>query len=509
MTDSVRIFDTTLRDGEQSPGFSMDLGEKLKMAQQLARLGVDVIEAGFPIASPGDFESVRRVAEEVRGPAICGLARAHKGDIDRCWEAVRAADRPRIHVFIATSDIHLKYKLKKDRGQVLHDAVESVRYAKSLTKDIEFSAEDATRSDPQYLIQVVEAVIDAGAVTINVPDTVGYTVPSEFSKLIRTLRENVRNIDRAVISVHCHNDLGLAVANSLTALEAGARQVECTINGIGERAGNASLEEIVMALRVRREKLGLETAIKTEQLYPSSRLLAHITGINVQPNKAIVGANAFAHESGIHQDGLLKSELTYSIMTPDQVGVTAHQYVLGKHSGRHAFREKLKAMGHELAPEQFEQAFGKMKELADKKKRVFDEDIEAILAGLFKEGEEKYLLEDLRFQSGTNITPRATVKLKVNGKAKASTAAGDGPVDAAFSAVRKLTHFKGTLAKFSINAVTGGTDAQGEVIVAVEQGGRVVRGVGSHTDIVVASVKAFLSALNRLESTLGRPAKGV
>ncbi len=499
MTETVKIFDTTLRDGEQSPGFSMDLPEKLQMAQQLARLGVDVIEAGFPIASTGDFESVRRVAREIRGPAVAGLARANQTDIDRCWEAVRPAEKPRIHVFIATSDIHLQFKLRKSRDAVLQEAVAAVRHAKQYTPDIEFSAEDATRSDPAYLAQVVQAVIEAGATTINIPDTVGYTIPSEFSRLIRQLK-NVPNIDRATISVHCHNDLGLAVANSLAAVEAGARQVECTINGIGERAGNASLEEIVMALKVRQEKLGLVTGIRTEQLFPTSRLLAHITGIGVQPNKAIVGANAFAHESGIHQDGLLKSELTYSIMTPDQVGVTAHQYIMGKHSGRHAFREKLKAMGHQLEEARFEQTFTRMKELADKKKRVFDEDIEALIASQTATGPEKFILEDLRFQSGTNVTPRATVKLRIKGKTKSATASGDGPVDAAFQAVRKLTHFKGTLAKFSINALTGGTDAQGEVTVAVEQEGKTTRGVGSHTDIVVASVKAFLAALNRLES---------
>jgi len=512
VTERLVIFDTTLRDGEQSPGYSMDVPEKLTMAQQLARLGVDVIEAGFPIASLGDFEGVRRIAEEVRGPSVCGLARANPADIERCWEAVKASARPRIHVFIATSDIHMQYKLRKTREEVLRDAVESVRLAKRFSQDVEFSAEDATRSEIGFLIEVVSAVIEAGAVTVNIPDTVGYTIPSEFSRLVRTLKERVPHVDQAVLSVHCHNDLGLAVANSLAAVEAGARQVECTINGIGERAGNASLEEIVMALKVRREKLGIETGIVTEQLYPASRALTHITGIGVQPNKAIVGANAFAHESGIHVAALLKSELTYSIMTPDQVGVTAHQYIMGKHSGRHAFREKLKVLGHEPPPEQFEIAFQRMKELADRKKRVFDEDIETILTGIHSAGPGLYVLEDVRFQSGTNITPRATVKLKVKGRSKSATATGDGPVDAAFAAVRRLTHFKGTLAKFAIQAVTGGTDAQGEVTIALEEKGRTVRGVGSHTDIVVASVKAFLSALNRLETAGKNPAspeKGV
>ncbi|MBI2083903.1 MAG: 2-isopropylmalate synthase [Deltaproteobacteria bacterium] len=509
--DFVKIFDTTLRDGEQSPGYSMDINEKLTMAHQLARLGVDVIEAGFPIASPGDFESVRRIASEVEGPSICGLARAQTADIERCWEAVKPSRKPRIHVFIATSDIHLKYKLRKDREQVLKDAVQAIRLAKSFTEDVEFSAEDATRSDPTYLAEILSAVVEAGAMTLNIPDTVGYTIPSEYSKLIRYLKEHVQGADHVVLSAHCHNDLGLAVANSLAGIESGIRQVECTINGIGERAGNASLEEIVMALKVRQEKLGLTTRIQTEQLYPSSRLLAHITGIGVQPNKAIVGANAFAHESGIHQDGLLKSELTYSIMTPDQVGVTAHQYVLGKHSGRHAFREKLKALNYQLTDAQFEEVFKKMKELADKKKRVFDEDIEMIVMDLLGHGPERYILEDLKIQSGTRLTPKAVVTLKINGKKVRTESKGDGPVDAAFSAIKKLTKFKGNLQKFSINAITGGTDAQGEVTVALEYDGRTVRGVGSHTDIVVASVKAFLAALNRTESTTDRvhPQKGV
>ncbi|MBI2068316.1 MAG: 2-isopropylmalate synthase [Deltaproteobacteria bacterium] len=511
MRDRVKIFDTTLRDGEQSPGYSMNLDEKLRMAHQLARLGVDVIEAGFPIASPGDFESVRRVAEEVKGPIICGLARANSLDIDRCWEAVKIAERPRIHVFLATSDIHLKHKLRMTRDEALEEAVKGVQLARSFTQDVEFSAEDATRSDPDYLAEVFQAVIEAGATTLNVPDTVGYTFPLEYSKLIHFLKEKIPSSGQATISVHCHNDLGLSVANSLAAVQAGARQVECTINGIGERAGNASLEEIVMALKVREEALGLETGIETTQLYPASRLLAHITGIGVQPNKAIVGANAFAHESGIHQAGLLRSELTYSIMTPAQVGLTAHQYVMGKHSGRNAFREKLKAMGHELTPEQFESAFIKMKELADKKKRVFDEDIDAIVASLLTQGEERYSLEEIRIQSGTRMIPKATVILRVNGKRRMASAKGDGPVDAAFSAIRKLTKFKGALSKFNINAVTGGTDAQGEVTVALEEKGKTVRGIGSHTDIVIASVKAFLVALNRLDSTSKRlhPQEGV
>ncbi|MDO8461341.1 MAG: 2-isopropylmalate synthase, partial [Deltaproteobacteria bacterium] len=508
----VKIFDTTLRDGEQSPGCSMDLAEKVRMAEQLVRLNVDVIEAGFPVASKGDFESVRAVARKVKGCIVTGLARATEKDIDLSWEALREAENPRLHTFIATSDIHLQHKLRKSREQALEEAVAAVRHAKKYTSDVEFSAEDATRSDPTYLAQVVQAAIKAGATTINIPDTVGYTIPTEYSRLIAHLFKMVPDIGKVTISVHCHNDLGLAVANSLAAVEQGARQVECTINGIGERAGNASLEEIVMALKVRHEKLGFETRVVTEQLVPASKLLAHITGVGVQPNKAIVGSNAFAHESGIHQAGLLRSELTYSIMTPALVGWSEHRYVLGKHSGRHALRKKLEQMGHALSDETLDKLFVRFKELADKKKQVYDEDLEVLVATTGRAGSEKYQLDSLSVQSGTTGTPKAEVSLKINGKKKKAVEKGSGPVDAAFKAIQKLSGFKGALAKFSINAITGGMDAQGEVMVAITEGERTVRGTGSHTDIVVASALAYLNALNRLElfkSLPAKPTKGV
>ncbi len=498
-SNTVKIFDTTLRDGEQSPGYSMDTGEKIRMAQQLARLGVDVIEAGFPVASRGDFEAVQRIAREIEGPSIAGLARANLADIDACWEAIRDARRPRIHTFLATSDIHLQYKLRKTRSEVLEIAVASVKHAKGYTADVEFSAEDATRSVREYLAEVVEAVIDAGATTINVPDTVGYTIPSEYASLIAFLKQKVRNIDKAVISVHCHNDLGLAVANSLAAAENGARQVECTINGIGERAGNASMEEIVMALKVRQNRLGLTTNIQTEQIYPSSKLLTHITGIAVQPNKAIVGANAFAHESGIHQDGLLKNEQTYSIMTPAQIGLTEHKYILGKHSGRHAFRARLKGMGHELSEADLDQAFKKFKELADRKKAIFEEDLEAIVTGVVRTVPETYVLKSVEVSGGTKKKPKAALEITKKGKKLKAVEFGAGPVDAVFKALKKLSKFKGNLEKFIVTAVTGGTDAQGEVMVELQDKGHTVRGVGAHTDILVASAKAYVAALNRLE----------
>ncbi len=498
MGDRVRIFDTSLRDGEQSPGYSMDTGEKIRLAQQLARLNVDVIEAGFPVASQGDFEAVQKIAREVQGPIICGLARANLGDIDRCWESIRDAKKTRIHTFIATSDIHLQYKLRKSREQVLEEAVKAVRHARQYTDDVEFSAEDATRSDPEYLARVYQAVIEAGATTINVPDTVGYTIPSEYGPLIVFLKGRIANIDKAVISVHCHNDLGLAVANSLVAVENGARQVECTVNGIGERAGNASMEEIVMALKVRQARLGFTTGIVTEQIYPTSKLLTHITGISVQPNKAIVGANAFAHESGIHQDGLLKKESTYSIMTPSEIGLTEHKYILGKHSGRHAFKARLKGMGFDLSEDDMEQVFVRFKELADKKKSIFEEDLEAIVTGIIRKGEEKYVLESADVTCGTGKSAKAKVVVQVSHKKTKAVETGAGPVDAVFKALKKIAKFRGNLERFTVNAVTGGTDAQGEVMVELEEKGKTVRGVGSHTDIIVASAKAYIAALNRL-----------
>ncbi|EKD42457.1 MAG: hypothetical protein ACD_73C00146G0003, partial [uncultured bacterium] len=495
----IKIFDTTLRDGEQSPGCSMNLEEKIRMAHQLAKLNVDIIEAGFPVASDGDFESVQTIAKMVKGVSVAGLARANQMDIARCYEAVKQSDQPRIHTFIATSDIHLKYKLRKTREEVLHDAFEAVKYAVSLTGDVEFSAEDATRSDPDFLVEVFSQVIAAGAKTLNIPDTVGYTYPTEFGRLIAYLKKNVRDIDKAVISVHCHNDLGLAVSNSLVAIENGARQVECTVNGIGERAGNASLEEVVMALNVRHDQLPFKTRIKTEQIYPSSKLLSFITGISVQPNKAIVGENAFAHEAGIHQDGMLKNQMTYEIMTPESVGIPRNQLVLGKHSGRHAFKDRLVALGTPLEGAALELAFKAFKDLADKKKNVYDEDIMAIVENQTGLLTEKFVLDSLFVESGSKVTPRSTVSLKINGVAKEATESGDGPVDAAFNAIKTLSGFSGQLEKYVVNAITGGTDAQGEVVVTVSQDGKTVRGSGAHTDIVIASALAFLSALNRLE----------
>ncbi|MBI2340878.1 MAG: 2-isopropylmalate synthase [Deltaproteobacteria bacterium] len=498
MADTIKIFDTTLRDGEQSPGCSMNLEEKLRMAVQLAKLNVDVIEAGFPIASPGDFEAVHRIAKEVKGVTIAGLARANKIDIDRCWEAVKGAEKNRIHTFIATSPIHMKHKLRKEPDEVLKDAVLAVRHARKYTEDVEFSAEDATRSEPEFLVKVFGEVIEAGATTINVPDTVGYAVPSQFGPLIAYLRANIPNIGKAVISVHCHNDLGLAVANSLAAVENGARQVECTVNGIGERAGNASMEEIVMTLNVRKDKLPFKTRIRPEQIFPSSKLLTFITGISVQPNKAIVGENAFAHEAGIHQDGVLKYQQTYEIMTPESVGIPKNKLVLGKHSGRHAFRDRLNDLGTPLEAALLEQAFNAFKALADKKKNVYDEDIMTIVESLMEKA-ERYQFESLHVVSGTEETPKAMVRVKIDGESREVNETGDGPVDAVYRAIKKITGFKGALNKYVVNAITGETDAQGEVLVTLEDEGKTVRGTGAHTDIVVASALAFLSALNRLE----------
>lgn len=496
----VKIFDTTLRDGEQSPGCSMDLDEKLRMARQLAKLGVDVIEAGFPIASQGDFQSVHRIAQEVSGPAIAGLSRAKPADIDRCWEAIKVAEKHRIHTFIATSDLHLKYKLQMSHQEVLRDAVAAVKHAKQYTDDVEFSAEDATRSDWKYLAEVVEAVIAAGATTVNIPDTVGYTMPQEFHTLIRHLKENVPNIDQATLSVHCHNDLGLAVANSLAAVSAGARQVECTVNGIGERAGNASMEEIVMALKVRKDTYGgLETNIHTEQIYHSSKLLSLITGVQVQPNKAIVGDNAFAHEAGIHQDGVLKNVMTYEIMTPESVGWSENKLVLGKHSGRHALRQRLEALGYELNEEEFQKVFTAFKALADRKKEIFDDDLEVLIFEQKQDREDRYVLTQCEVKSAHNALASAEVTVSVDGKSVTGSDTGVGPVDAAFKVLRQVTGFKGELSNFHINAITGGADAQGEVSVHLKEDGKEVRGMGTDTDIIKASVKAYLNALNRLD----------
>jgi len=497
--EKIRIFDTTLRDGEQSPGASMNLEEKILIARQLERLKVDVIEAGFPSSSPGDFESVKRISQEVRGPQIAGLARTTPGDIDRAWQALRYAVNPLLHVFIATSDIHLKHKLRKSREEVLEEAGRAVAQAKRYTEQVEFSAEDATRSDPDFLARVVEAAIDAGATVVNIPDTVGYTTPTEYGKLIEYLRQKVRNIHKAMLSVHCHDDLGMAVANSLTAIEHGARQVECTVNGIGERAGNASLEEIVMALKTRRDFFSYEVGVVTEQIYPTSRLLSSITGITVPPNKAIVGANAFAHEAGIHQDGVLKEKTTYEIMRPESVGISQSTLVLGKHSGRHAFRERTKSLGYELSEAHLNQAFQRFKEVADKKKQVFDEDLEAIIADEILRIPDHYKLVNLNVVSGSVTVPTATVQLEIAGKIHQEAGFGDGPVDAAYKTIARITKTKSRLLKFSVNAITGGTDAQGEVMVILEEEGKRVTGQGAHTDIIMAAAKAYINGLNKLE----------
>ncbi|WP_305043065.1 2-isopropylmalate synthase [Geoalkalibacter sp.] len=501
----IKIFDTTLRDGEQSPGASMNMDEKLRIAHQLEKLNVDVIEAGFPIASEGDFEAVRKVAQTIKGPQIAGLCRANNLDIDRAWEALKyAKDRGRIHTFIATSDIHMKYKLKMSEQQVLDTAVKAVQRAKSYTQNVEFSAEDAVRTRLPFLAKVVQAVIEAGATTVNIPDTVGYTIPSEFFEIISYLRQNVPNIEQTVISVHCHNDLGLAVANSLAAVQAGAGQVECTINGIGERAGNCSLEEVVMALRTRHDVLPYKTNVVTEHIYPTSRMLSTITGIVVQPNKAIVGANAFAHEAGIHQHGVIMEKSTYEIMTPESIGLNQNKLVLGKHSGRHAFKQRLEEMGYDLSKEDLDKAFVRFKALADAKKEIFDEDLDAIIADEIVRMPEKYKLLQMNVSSGSFASPTATVEIEIDGKVKKGAVIGVGPVDATFKAIKKLTGSKARLLAFNVGGITGGTDAQGECTVRLEADGRETIGQGAHPDIIVASARAYINALNRLASTLER-----
>src|SRR5512145_2981279 len=504
--DRVIIFDTTLRDGEQAPGFSMNTMEKLEMARQLARLNVDVIEAGFPISSDEDFEATREVARQVgtldQAPSICGLSRVGLADIDRCWEAVRYAKKPRIHTFVATSDIHLKYKLRKSRAEVMKAAVEAVRHARGYCADVEFSPEDASRSDFDYMCDVLSAVIDAGAGTINIPDTVGYAIPREWGERIASIRGKVHGIEKVVLSVHCHNDLGQAVANSLTAVMNGARQVECTINGLGERAGNASLEEIVMAVKTRKDVFSCDTRIDTTQIVPTSKLVSSITGYPVQPNKAIVGANAFAHESGIHQDGVLKHRETYEIMRAEDVGWGANKLVLGKHSGRNAFRSRLQEIGIVVSSEdQLNHAFARFKELADKKHEIFDEDLNALMSdeGVTPEHEHFRLLS-MGAHSETGVMPVARVILSVGGKERQADAQGGGPVDATFKAIEQVVKSETELLLYSVNNITSGTDAQGEVTVRLSKGGRVVNGQGADTDIVVASAKAYLNALNKLDT---------
>lgn len=494
----IRIFDTTLRDGEQAPGNSMNIEEKLRIAKQLQKLNVDIIEAGFPIASDGDFEAVKRVAQSIKGPQIAGLSRSNDKDIDRAWEALKyAGERGRIHTFIATSDIHMKYKLRMEPGKVMEAAIKAVKRARSYTPNVEFSCEDATRTRLPFMAEIVEAVIDAGATTVNIPDTVGYTIPNEYFNIIKYLMDNVRNIDKAIISVHCHNDLGLAVANSIAAVQAGAGQVECTINGIGERAGNCSLEEFVMALRTRHDIMPFATNVSTEQITASSRLLSTVTGIMVQPNKAIVGANAFAHESGIHQHGMMMDKSTYEIMTPESVGLSASALVLGKHSGRHAFKKRLEELGHELSEEVLSKAFDRFKTLADLKKEVFDEDLDAIIAEETRD-EEKYKLDHITVTCGSFAVATATVQLEIDGKPVRTAELGDGPVDATLKAIKKLTKTKAKLEQYNVGSITGGTDAQGEVTVRVSEGQHTVVGKGSSTDIIEASAKAYIHALNRL-----------
>ncbi len=495
----IVIFDTTLRDGEQSPGASMNLTEKMEAAQALVALGVDVIEAGFPIASPGDFEAVQQIARTVGGTTICGLARCRNEDIDRAWEAVQAARQPRIHVFLATSAIHREFKLKMDKEEIIRRAVEGVRRARNYCPDVEFSPEDAARTELDFLCQVVEAAIAAGARTVNIPDTVGYATPSMMGNVIRTLRDRVPNIDQAVISVHCHNDLGLAVANSLAAVEAGAGQVECTINGIGERAGNCSLEEIVMALRTRHDYYHCHTSIATQRLVPTSRLIANITGIQVQRNKAIVGQNAFAHEAGIHQDGMLKERRTYEIMQPEDVGLTKSDLVLGKHSGRAALADRAKALGYTLGREQLDTVFEQFKVLADKKKEVYDGDLAALVEQQLQAIPERFSLEGYRVSSGTGSTPEVWLKLRRGEQSLETTqTCGDGPVDAVFLAIEELTGIAVHCCDFRVHSVTVGKDAQGEVVVVVDHQGQLFRGRGMSTDSLEASAKAFLNAINRI-----------
>ncbi len=499
MEGQVIIFDTTLRDGEQSPGASMNTAEKLRLATQLEKLGVDVIEAGFPASSPGDLEAVKLISQKIRGLQVAALARTNKNDIDKAWGAVKDAANPRIHTFIATSDIHMEYKLRMSREQVIKNTIDAVRHAKSFTDNVEFSTEDGSRSDRDFLCRVFEAAIEAGATTVNFPDTVGYSLPNEFASMVRYIREHTPNIHKAVMSVHCHNDLGLATANTLAGIYEGVRQAEVTINGIGERAGNTSLEELVMALYTHRSHLGFYTRIDTQEIYPSSRLVSMITGISVQPNKAVVGANAFAHEAGIHQDGMLKHRTTYEIMEPETVGIATSRLVLGKHSGRHAFRKRLDGLGYELKEEELDHLFEKFKTLADKRKEILDEDIEALVGEEILRVPDIYELVYLNVVSGTGAVPTATVKLKIEGKEVQIAGFGVGPIDATYNAIAKTTGTRSRLVRFSVSSVTGGMDAQGEVTVRLEEDGIVALGKGTDPDIITASAKAYINGLNRLE----------
>ena len=496
--ERVLIFDTTLRDGEQSPGAAMSLADKLKIAEKLEALGVDVIEAGFPIASNGDFEAVREVSKLVQEPIVCGLARSGREDIDRAAEALKPARRKRIHSFIATSPLHMEYKLRMTPEEVHEAVIDSVSRARNYVDDVEWSCEDGTRSDPDFLCRLVESAIEAGARTINIPDTVGYTIPSEYIELISMLRERVPNIDKAVLSTHCHNDLGLAVANSLAAVEAGARQIECTINGIGERAGNAALEEVVMALKTRHDKLPYVTGIHTENIVMISRLVSAVTGFVVQNNKAIVGANAFAHESGIHQDGVLKHAGTYEIMTPEEVGLSESKLVLGKLSGRHAFRRKVEELGYRLGDNALQDAFRRFKDIADKKREMFDEDIIALIDDEVVRNNDRLRFVSLRVVCGSLGPSTADLEIEIDGEVRSMHATGDGPVDATFNAIKGLFLHDARLRLYQVNAVTEGTDAQAEVTVRLEEAGKSVNGQGADTDTLVASARAYINALNKL-----------
>ncbi|MBT3915846.1 MAG: 2-isopropylmalate synthase [Rhodospirillaceae bacterium] len=497
--NDIIIFDTTLRDGEQSPGASMNLSEKIRIAEILEDMGVDVIEAGFPIASDGDFEAVNEIAKIVKGSTICGLARSSKGDIDRCAEAIKPAASGRIHTFISTSPLHMKFKLQMEPEEVHQAVIDSVTLARNYTDDVEWSCEDGSRTEHDFMCRTIESAIDAGATTINIPDTVGYAMPTEYAAMIEMVKNRVPNIDKAIISVHCHNDLGMAVANSLAAVQVGARQIECTINGLGERAGNAAMEEIVMGLRTRPDHLPYNTKIKSELITKASKLVSTVTGFTVQPNKAIVGANAFAHEAGIHQDGVLKNAQTYEIMTPESVGLKESKLVMGKHSGRHAFREKLIELGFDLGDNAVQDAFKRFKDLADVKKDVYDEDIVAIVDDAVIRTNDVINLEKLEVLCGTeHQPPKAAMTLNVDGEQKSAEMTGDGPVDAIFKGIKELTGLEPHLQLYQVHAVTQGTDAQAEVTVRLEENGKTVNGQGADTDTMVASARAYINALNKL-----------
>jgi 2-isopropylmalate synthase len=507
--EKVVIFDTTLRDGEQSPGAAMSIPQKLEIARQLAVLGVDIIEAGFPVSSPAQFEATKLVAEQVKGPTIAALARASSGDIESAGKAVAAAKKKRIHTFIATSAIHMKHKLKKEPAEVLKMAVEAVKFARTFTDDVEFSPEDACRSEIPFLIEVLAAVIEAGATTLNIPDTVGYVLPYEYGRLIAKLKSDVPGIGKCVISTHCHNDLGMAVANSLAGVRNGARQVECTINGLGERAGNAALEEVVMAIRTRADFFaqaapnGLQTNINTKEILRTSQLVSQLTGFVVQPNKAIVGANAFAHESGIHVDGILKERTTYEIMTPETIGLTGSRMVLGRHTGRHGFAERCKQLGYKLSKDEVEQAYQRFVEVADKKKEIFDADVAAIVNDEIRVVEQVYILEYLHVSSGTGTLPTASVRMRFKNETRLAAAFGDGPVDAAYEAIRQAIGLTPELESYSIRAVTSGKEALGEATVRIRENGRTFIGRGVSTDIIEASAKAYVDAINRMVAAHG------